>query len=76
MLVPDKKLVYSVYLHSATTPANIPGGANVTQGAGRTAVIEYSGVVVVAPDSQSVTVQEGGKVSNQWLYQLKVDVKS
>ena len=62
MLVPDKKLVYSVYLASAQTPSAVPGGANVTTGASRTAIIEYSGVVVVAPDTQHLATAEGGKV--------------
>lgn len=62
MLVPDKKLVFSVYLASAHTTNNLPGGANVTTRASRTAVIEYSGVVVVAPDAQQLVAVEDGKV--------------
>ena len=62
MTVPDSKTVYAVYLHSATV--SNPGGvtANVTKGLAGTAVVEYSGVVVIAPGSQRLTVQEGGKV--------------
>ena len=62
VLVPDKKLVYSLYLASALTTGNLPGGANVTTGASRTAVIEYSGVVVIAPDTQQLVAVEDGKV--------------
>ena len=63
MLVPDKKLVYSLYLVTAhTAPADLPGGANITSGASRTVVIEYSGVVVVAPDRQQLATVEGGTV--------------
>lgn len=63
MLVPDKKLVYSLYLVTAhTAPADLPGGANITNGASRTAVIEYSGVVVIAPDRQQLAAVEGGVV--------------
>jgi len=63
MLVPDKKLVYSLYLVTAhTAPADLPGGANITTGASRTAIIEYSGVVVIAPDRQQLAAVEGGVV--------------
>ena len=63
MLVPDRKLVYSLYLVTThTAPADLPGGANITSGASRTAVIEYSGVVVIAPDSQRLAALEGGTV--------------
>ena len=62
MIVPDKKLVYSVYLASTHTTNDLPGGANVTTGASRTAVIEYSGIVVVAPDTQQLVAAEDGKV--------------
>ena len=51
-----------MYLASAHTTNDLPGGANVTTGASRTAVIEYSGVVVVAPDSQQLAAVEDGKV--------------
>ena len=65
MLVPDSKLVYSLYLVRAhTSPADLPGGANITSGASRTAVIEYSGVVVIAPDRQNLAAVEGGVVSD------------
>lgn len=65
MLVPDRKLVYSLYLVRAhTSPADLPGGANITSGASRTAVIEYSGVVVIAPDRQNLAAVEGGAVSD------------
>lgn len=66
MLVPDKKLVYSLYLASAHTPGNLPGGANITTGASRTAIIEYSGVVVIAPDTQQLAAVEDGKVRVLW----------
>ena len=63
MLVPDRKLVYSFYLVTThTAPPDLPGGANITSGASRTAVIEYSGVVVIAPDSQRLAALEGGTV--------------
>ena len=65
MLVPDKKLVYSLYLVTAhTAPPNLPGGANITTGASRAAIIEYSGVVVIAPDRQHLAAVEGGVVSD------------
>ena len=51
-----------MYLASAHTTNDLPGGANVTTGASRTAVIEHSGVVVVAPDSQQLAAVEDGKV--------------
>jgi len=51
-----------VYLASAHTTNDLPGGANVTTEASRTAVIEYSGVVVVAPDTQQLQAVEDGKV--------------
>ena len=63
MLVPNRQLVYAVYLDSATTSANVPGGANVTTGPSRIAVFEYSGVFVIAPNSQQLDVVEGGRVS-------------
>ncbi|PFX17387.1 G-protein coupled receptor 98 [Stylophora pistillata] len=64
VLVPDKKLVYSVYLASAKTPNAVPGGAAVMFGASQTALIEYSGVVQVAPDSQHLATSEGGKAED------------
>ena len=51
-----------MYLASAHTTNTLPGGANVTTGASRTAIIEYSGVVVVAPDAQQLAAVEDGKV--------------
>ena len=66
MLVPDKKLVYSLYLDRVlTTPANLLGGANITAVASRrTAVVEYNGVVVVAPNRQNLIAYEGSVVSD------------
>lgn len=66
MLVPDKKLVYSLYLDRVlTTPADLLGGANITADASRrTAVVEYNGVVVVAPDRQNLIADEGSVVSD------------
>ena len=66
VLVPDKKLVYSLYLASAHTTGALPGGANVTTADSRTAIIEYSGVVVIAPDSQQLEAVEDGKVRVLW----------
>ena len=65
MLVPDKKLVYSMYLASVrTTPADLPGGANITTDVSRrTAVVDYSGVVVISPASQNLVAVEGSVVS-------------
>ena len=60
-----------MYLASAHTTNDLPGGANVTTGASRTAVIEYSGVVVVAPDTQQLVAVEDGQVR-----QLKSSVLS
>ena len=70
MLVPDKKLVYSMYLDRVlTTPADLLGGANITSVASRrTAVVEYNGVVVVAPNRQNLIAYEGSVVSD-FLYQ-------
>lgn len=58
--------MYSVYLASAHTTGDLPGGANVTTADSRTAIIEYSGVVVVAPDSQQLEAVEDGKVRVLW----------
>lgn len=58
---PTSQLVYAIHLQSATSAA--PGGANVTKGSYRTAIIEYSGVVEFAPDSRSLVVTEGGQVT-------------
>ena len=63
MIVPDKKLIYSVFLAFAKTPSAVPGGATVMVGASQTAFIEYSGVVEVAPESQHLAAAEGGKVN-------------
>lgn len=60
---------------SAHTTNDLPGGANVTSGASRTAVIEYSGVVVVAPDTQQLVAVEDGKV-RVWRKCLKSELKS
>ena len=66
MLVPDKKLVYSMYLDRVlTTPADLLGSANITSVASRrTAVVEYNGVVVVAPNRQNLIAHEGSVVSD------------
>ncbi|XP_048584248.1 adhesion G-protein coupled receptor V1 isoform X2 [Nematostella vectensis] len=60
---PDSKLIYAVELASATTSSAVAGGANITQGNGKTAIIEYSGRVEFAPDSLQLSVEEGGQVT-------------
>ncbi|XP_015763361.1 PREDICTED: G-protein coupled receptor 98-like [Acropora digitifera] len=74
MLVPDKKLVYSMYLDRVlTTPADLLGGANITSVASRrTAVVEYNGVVVVAPNRQNLIAYEGSVVKCTLLRQFSV----
>ena len=63
-----------MYLASAHTTNDLPGGANVTTVASRTAVIEYSGVVVVAPDTQELVAVEDGKV-RVWRTCLKSELQ-
>ncbi|XP_068693739.1 adhesion G-protein coupled receptor V1-like isoform X3 [Montipora foliosa] len=74
MLVPDKKLVYSMYLASVrTTPADLLGGANITTDVSRrTAVVDYSGVVVISPASQNLVAVEGSVVKCTILRQFSV----
>lgn len=59
-MTPDRKLVYAVHLSKTTTSSNV--AANITSGLKRTAVIEYSGVIEIAPDALSLVVAEGSKV--------------
>jgi len=59
-VTPDKKLFYAVYLSKTVAASDV--AANITTGQTRTAVVEYSGVVEIAPNSRSLSVTEGQKV--------------
>ena len=62
---PNTKLVYAVHLASATA-SGFPGGANVSKVKEQLlSIIEYSGVVVMAPSSQNVITTEGSTVRNK-----------
>ena len=62
-MVPNKRLVYAVHLDSASS--GFAGGANVTSvKEQRLTIIEYSGVIIMAPASRNQVVTEGGQVSS------------